>query len=195
MATARKKKPAHMIKGSAAAKRHMAAIRAKRKSNPARKKVAPKRKAIKRAAPKRKANPAKRKAVAKAPAKRGRPKLTAAQKLKKAASSVYKKRASTATKKSPSKRLVARRAVNTGPGMFPNPAPRGYNIVVIVDGKHVGFYDGSSAFDTEKKKAVIFQTSAQALKVAKSFADDAGRFYAVTPVKMTKAQILAQAGR
>ncbi len=97
--------------------------------------------------------------------KRGRPKLTAAQKRKRAESKKVINRRSQVTGKPPTKRLKRRRAENKAPGYFPNPSRTGYVLEIkpslsalkkgVKDEK--GFWTGNG-WDTDPSNAVIFPT-------------------------------------
>lgn len=68
---------------------------------------------------------------------------------------------SMATKKAPSARLKKRRVKNTRPGYYPNPVNKGYVLgirgAIPSNSDKIGYWSGAT-YDTDPKKAVIFQT-------------------------------------
>jgi len=94
---------------------------------------------------------------------RGRPKLTAAQKRKNAASKKNINAKSQATKKTPTKRLKKRRASNKATGYFPNPVFKGKLYTCGVVYNNTEYYFTGAGLDSNHKKSAIFRSSKDAL--------------------------------
>ncbi len=103
----------------------------------------------------------------------GRPKLTAAQKRKNAASKKVIHAKSQATKKTPTKRLKKRRAKNKATGYFPNPVFKGKlhtaGILYANGACETEYFFTGNGLDSEHKKAAIFRTARAALYALECF--------------------------
>lgn len=127
---------------------------------------------------KRKATPAQKAALAKGraklAAKRGRPKLTPAEKKKRAASSAYVSRKSQAKNFTDTPKKKARRArrrrQNTEPGYYPNPSGHYYLVMGKNNAGKKGYFNGTRRLTT-KAKAQDFHLITLAKQTALNLAE------------------------